>query len=202
MRRFLLGLTLLLCGCSDSNPFGNPFVGFGGFLSDTVTFSRNRNLPAGDATNMQRVQGQDASVEPLLPEPGNVWPGPPPPEPTLEDIQKLQGTDMPNLPPPELAPLRVPGSSTPPGSVPPAPESSLSPSLSPQRQPRPATPIQPTTLGVVQTQTGPAVISASPNGVQTYTMPDGTSGRAVPNANGTVTLIGPDGSVQSVPAPR
>jgi hypothetical protein len=201
MRRYLLGLILLLSGCdSVNNMFGNPFDGFGGFISDTHNIHRRPNQPAGDSVNMQRVQGQEPSSEALLPEPGNVWPGPPPPEPTLEDIQKLQNTEMPNLPPPELAPMPMHGSSTPPGSVPPAPpQSSPQSSVSP---PRPARPVQAPTVGVVQTQSGPATISSGPNGVQTYSMPDGTTGRAVPNANGTVTLIAPDGSVQSVPAPR
>ena len=197
MRLVLLGLPLLLCGC---NLFGSPFVGFGGFIADTHNIYRGPNQPPGDSTNMHRVLGQEPPSEALLPEPGNVWPGPPEPEPTLEDIQKMQGTEMPNLPPPELAPMHIPGSSTPPGSVlpTPAPQSSVSP----PRLPSPAKPIQPATIGTVQTQNGPAVITASPNGVQTYKMPDGTNGRAVPNANGTVTLIAPDGSVQSVPAPR
>ncbi len=198
MRLILLGLPLLLCGC---NLFGNPFVGFGGFVSDTITVNRSRNAPPGDGTNISRVKGEEPTSEPLLPEPGNIWPGPPPPEPTLEDIQKLQGTDMPNLPPPELAPMYTPGSSTPPGSVLPNPTVPQS-SYTPQRPPLPTKPIQPSTLGTVQTQNGPAVITANPNGVQTYTMPNGVTGRAVPNANGTVTLIAPDGSVQSVPAPR
>jgi len=196
MQRTVLVLTLLLCGCD-----GNPWVGFGGFVSDTNTIYRNPNRPPGDSTNMQRALGQAPMAEPLLPEPGNVWPGPPKPEPTLEDIQKMQGTDMPSLPAPELMPMQVPGSSTPPGSNQPPlpPVSSVSP---PPRPAPPAKPIQQTTVGVVQTQSGPAVITASPNGQQTYTMPNGTTGRAIPNANGTLTLIGSDGSVQSVPAPH
>ena len=195
MRRIVLGLILLLPGC---NMVGNPFDGFGGFVSDTHTIHRGPHQPAGDSTNIQRVRGEEPVTEPLVPEPGNVWPGPPPPEPTLEDIQKMQNTEMPDLPLPHIPPSPAPGSSTPPGSVQPrpAPQSLASPPRAP------AKPLQPTTIGVVQTQNGPAVLSAAPNGVQTYTMPDGTTGRAVPNANGTVTLISPDGSVQSVSAPR
>jgi hypothetical protein len=204
MRRILLGLTLLLPGCAN-NMFGSPFVGFGGFIADTHSINRNPNQPKGDSTNMQRVQGTEASTAPLLPEPGNVWPGPPPPEPTLEDIEKMQNTEMPNLPAPELAPMPYPGSSTPPGSVTPTQPPQAPPTS--QRQPRPGTipgTIQqpPATIGTVQTRNGQAVISSGSNGIQTFTLPDGTTGRAVPNANGTVTLISPDGSVQSVPAPR
>ena len=198
MRRIAFGLSLLLSGC---NAVGNPFVGFGGFIADTHTIKRGPNQPAGDSTNMQRVRGEEPTTEPLLPEPGNVWPGPPPPEPTLEDIQKMQNNEIPDLPLPQLAPTPAPGSSTSPGSVQPgaAPQSFAQP----PRAPAAATPVQqPSSVGVVQTQSGPAVISTGANGVQTFTLPDGSTGRAVPNANGTVTLISPNGSVQSVPAPR
>jgi len=203
MRRLLIGLTLLLFGCTnDGNPFGNPFVGFGGFISDTNGFGRNANRPPGNSVNMQRVEGQDAPTQPLLPEPGNVWPGPPPPEPTLEDIQKEQGAGS-----PELAPLPIPmpdvapsGSSTPPGSVQPGPAPQSF--AAPPRPPPPAKPIRPTKLGVVQTSNGPATIMVNPNGEQTFLLPNGTVGRAIPSANGTLTLVSPDGTVQSVPAPR
>jgi len=200
MQRILLGLTLLLFGCeSASNLIGNPLSGFGGFVADTHSIFRGPNQPAGDSVNMQRAMGTEPPSEPLLPEPGNVWPGPPPPEPTLEDIEKMQGAEFPPLAAPEIPPMPAPGSSTPPGSVHPAavPQSSVSPP-----RPPPAKPLQPATLGVVQTQSGPAIISVGPNGEQTYTLPNGSTGRAIPNANGTITLIGADGSVQSVPAPR
>jgi hypothetical protein len=201
MQRILLGLTLLLFGCdSASNLVGNPLSGFGGYVADTHTVFRGPNQPAGNSQNMRRVMGEEPQSEPLLPEAGNVWPGPPPPAPTLEDIEKMQGTEFPPLATPGIPPMPVPGSSTPPGSVQPGavPQSSVSP----LRLPPPVKPLQPATLGVVQTQNGPAVITASPNGEQTYTLPNGSTGRAIPNANGTVTLIGADGSVQSVPAPR
>jgi hypothetical protein len=38
--------------------------------------------------------------------------------------------------------------------------------------------------------------------VQTYTSPNGVTGVAVPNGNGTTTLIAPDGTTQTVPTPR
>jgi len=201
MRRILLGLTLLLCGCdSASNLVGSPFAGFGGFVTDTQTVFRGPHQPGGNSINMQRAMGTEPPSQPLLPEPGNVWPGPPPPEPTLEDIEKMQGTEFPPLAAPEIPPMPVPGSSTPPGSVQPeaAPQSSVSPPVPPP----PAKPIQPVKLGTVQTNNGPAVITVHPNGEQTYMLPNGSTGRAIPNANGTMTLIGADGSVQTVSAPR
>jgi hypothetical protein len=200
MRRILLGLTLLLPGCeSVGNLVGNPLSGFGDFIGDTHNIYRGPNQPAGDSVNMRRVTGEQPPAEPLLPEPGNVWPGPPEPEPTLADIQRLEGTQMQPLPVPDLSRLPPRGSSTPPGSLQPIlpPQSSVAPP-----RPPPVTPLQPATVGVVQTPNGPATISAGPNGVQTYMLPDGRTGRVVPNANGTVTLFGADGSVVSVPAPR
>jgi hypothetical protein len=209
MRCLLIGLTLLLFGCTgDPNPFGNPFVGFGGFVSDTLSINRGPNQPPGNSVNQLRIEGKDAPSEALLPEPGDVWPGPPPPEPTLEDIQKMQGTDAPEaLPLPMQLPGPAPnGSSTPPGSVqsPTMAPPSMAPqsSAAPPRAPAVAKPVQPTTIGVVQTPSGPATITASPNGEQNFMLPNGTTGRAIPSANGTLTLISPDGSVQSVPAPR
>jgi hypothetical protein len=56
--------------------------------------------------------------------------------------------------------------------------------------------------GVVITPQGQAVITNGSNGVQNYTLPNGGTGRVINNGNGTVTLIGADGTVQSAPAPR
>ncbi len=203
MRRIaLLGLTLLLPACSTYA--GNPFDGFGGFLSDTVNFQRNRNQPTGDSVNMNRVRGEDVATEPLLPEPGNVWPGLPKAEPTLGELMRQQDQEQPSAPPAPVVPHPQPrGSSTPPASVQPSAPAPLP--LTPST-PRPAPPVSqfqtPPSLGVVQTPQGPAVITGGANGQQTFTLPNGGTGRAINNGNGTVTLIGPDGSVQSVPAPR
>lgn len=68
-----LTLTLPLAGCGDTwwNP---PFTG-----------GYNPHVPVIDSDNMRRVMGQDAPTTALAPEPGNVWPGPLPPSPTLQD---------------------------------------------------------------------------------------------------------------------
>ncbi len=189
----MLGLILLLPACS----------GLGGMISDTVSFNRNPNLPPGDSDNMLRVRGEGVETVPLLPEPGNVWPGPPQPEPTLGDLQREQNQG--ELPPPAQVPV-VPhpqprGSSTPPESVQPNAPAPL-PLNPPALRNAPSVALPPPVPGVVQTPQGSAVISTTRNGQQTYTLPNGVTGRAISNGNGTVTLIGPDGSVQSVPAPR
>ena len=106
-----------LTGCQQYA--SSPFDGFGGFIQNTHTFATNPNRPPGDAENIQRSEGRDVSADPLLPEPGNIWPGPPQPQPTLEDIIKQDqngaigapGSGAPPAPPP-------PGSPEPTGPTP------------------------------------------------------------------------------------
>lgn len=212
MRRIaLLGLTLLLPACESwSTGIGDyvasPFAGLGGMISDTVTIRRNPNMPLGDSDNLNRARGLLVETAPLLPEPGNVWPGPPRAEPTLQDMERLR-SDVPAVQAPAVqapavqAPHPQPrGSSTPPGPVRPVPAAPLP--LTPPARLAPSVALPAPMTGVVQTPQGPAVITNTGNGVQTYTLPNGGTGRAISNGNGTVTLIGPDGSVQSVAAPR
>jgi hypothetical protein len=192
-RTALLGLTLLLPACQ--NYVSSPFDGFGGFIGNTQTFNANANRPTGDAPNVLRADGQPIELEALTPEPGNVWPGPAAPEPTLEDIERQQNESQ---TPGEPARPLPRGSSTPPGGVglePGPPDQPVPPPHAPPAPPPPSPRFYPTPGGpVVGTQTG--------NGVQTFTDPKGGMGIVVPNGNGTSTLIGPDGSVTSVPTPR
>ncbi len=192
MRRILLlGLCLAATGCERYA--GNPFVGFGGFVSDTHNVVRNPNRPVGNSENIQRVTGLNLESEPLLPESGNVWPGPAKPDPTLNDLmrdnpngQMMPGTEM----------MMPRGSSTPPMNVP--PPSPGSPNFGP---PSANTPQAPPPSRFLQTPQGPAAISGPP-GAQTYTPPTGLPGLVVPNGNGTSTLVAPDGTVQTVPTPK
>ena len=192
MRR--LGLLILCLGASGCGQYASsPFDGFAGFIGDTHTINRGPNAPIGDSENMRRVRGLGPEAEPLVPQSGNVWPGPGKAEPTLNDIIK----ETPQLP--SGAEMKLPGvrgSSTPPGPVTPAPAASpvLSAPPTPPAQPAPA-------IKTLQTPQGPATVSGGP-GVQTYTSPTGTTGLLVPNGNGTSTLIAPDGSVQTVPTPK
>ena len=207
MRRFapvspvvILPLLLVLAGCdSPANMFGDPTVGFGGFIADTHTFRTNPNAPDGDTENLQRVRGFEPETPALLPESGNIWPGPLPAEPTLADLQREQNNAAPYAAPPANPepPARPRGSSSPPPALPP-PMSQI--------QPRPTAPPAAGQItappNVVQTPDGPAVINSGGNGVQTFPLPNGGSGRAIPNGNGTMTLIGGDGRVTTVPMPR
>lgn len=75
----LLGVCVMMSGCA----------GFGKVMSDTISLpGENPNAPAGSDLNMRRVQGQATKEVPILPQGGNIWPGPPDPLPTLEDVAK------------------------------------------------------------------------------------------------------------------
>jgi len=105
MRRIALsGLTLLLpallAGCGNST---NPFEGFGSFISNTHTFTALKGNPPATSPNEKRVTGERVALAPLMPETGEVWPGPPKPIPSLEDIAKMNNDEP--LPPPDMAPL-------------------------------------------------------------------------------------------------
>jgi len=202
MRRIApFGLVLLLPACGSVGDYvGNPFDGFGGFLADSVTI--NANQPIAESSNAHRVMGDQADVEPLLPETGNIWPAAPRPDPSLADIQKELEVKEPGTAP--AVPPR--GSSTPPALLQPAPQSRGSapmPPDAPPNAPSMSSSVAPLPTGTaLTTPRGTAIISSDGNGVQTFTLPNGSTGRAINNGNGTMTLIGADGSVQSVPTPR
>jgi hypothetical protein len=76
---------LLLGGCS----------GLGKFFGDTITLpGMNPNLPYGTSENVDRARGQKFDEAPIMPEAGNVWPGPPQPLPTLTDVSRQQGNGL------------------------------------------------------------------------------------------------------------
>lgn len=87
----LLGVCVMMSGCA----------GFEKVMSDTISLpGENPNAPAGSDLNMRRVQGQATKEVPILPQGGNVWPGPPDPLPTLEDVARGRagrpaGADLP-----------------------------------------------------------------------------------------------------------
>jgi len=198
-----LVLLLGLSGCA----------GFGEFLNHAFSLpGTNPNIPMADSENVRRVLGHEPETRPLEPEPGNVWPGPPTPEPTLEDIQQRPGTeDRRGFPPtdvpgatPGLPAGRQPrprGSSTPPGSVQPEVPATPPATVRPPRAPRPVAP-PPPPGGVIQTPEGPGVDTGGTNSYRQLNTPRGPGAIVVPNGNGTSTVINPDGSVQTIPTPR
>jgi hypothetical protein len=185
MRRIVfLGLLLMLAGCGDYSTWSDlPF-----------TTGSNPHFPAGDSENMRRVMGNTAITEPLTPEPGDVWPGPIKPPPTLQDLEN--GTGQPDQPLPPV------GSSTPPPSNQPglAPLPAMPPPATLSRQPTAQTPSPGQTY---QTNQGPAVSTGGTSNYQTLSTP-GSAGQSivVPNGNGTSTIIHPNGTVETVPTPK
>lgn len=205
MRRVAyLGLVLLLPGCT----------GTGEFLRHTLTFpGTNPNLPMVDSQNVRRALGRPMDVEPLMPEPGNVWPGPPEPQPTLQDLQRepdpatgrgFGPTDVPGATPglPAGSQPRPQGSSTPPGSAQPGgappPGASVQPPL-----PRTPSPGRDPTGSAVQLPGGQTGFdTGGTRGYRQLNTPSGPGAITVPNGNGTSTVINPDGTVQTIPTPR
>ena len=95
MRRYawrgtlMIPAILLLSGCS----------GLGKFFGDTITLpGMNPNLPYGLSETSERAEGSRPPESPILPEPGNVWPGPPQPLPTLSDVSRTQGNGLGPMP--------------------------------------------------------------------------------------------------------
>ena len=207
MRRTALPVTLLasilaLPGCT----------GFGDFLDHTFSIpGTNPNIPMADSENVRRALGNPSDITPLQPEPGNVWPGPQGPDPTLSDLQSQQNTEAQR----GFAPTSVPGaepglpagrqprplgSSTPPGSNQPGP---ASPSrVSPPPPPRSSVPGAGPQGNIVNTPQGPAVDAGGTSTYRQLTTPQGPGAIMVPNGNGTSTIINPNGTVQTVPTPR
>ena len=198
----LVGTLPVLVGCT----------GFGEFIDHTFTLPGTiPTLPMADSENVRRALGQPAEIEPLGPEPGNVWPAKQGPEPTLSDIGKQQdaegrrgfpATRVPGAEPglPDHRQPRPRGSSTPPGNASPGLDK-LAPIGVPPA-PRSSVPGQGPAGNVVNTPEGPAVDTGGAKGYRQLNTPRGPGAIMVPNGNGTSTIINPDGSVQTVPSPR
>jgi hypothetical protein len=205
MRRIAsLTLALTLSGCGY-NTWWNP----------SFTGGYNPNQPASDSENMRRAQGQEPSVSPLTTEPGDIWPGPLAPAPTLKDLEATGGlTPQPEAPVPGSplsrgiggtypSPNPSVGSSTPPGSDQPSLLSPQpAPPLSSYKSPPASPPAREPAGQVIQTPSGPAVTTGGGPGYQTTTTPGGGQSIVVPNGNGTSTVIHSDGRIETIPTPK
>jgi len=176
----LLGAALLVQGC----------VGFDNFVENTITTQSNPNRPMGDSMNMRRVMGVSAMGDPVVSEPGNVWPRGVETLPTLQDMEGGGG----------LRPSRGSELSTP------TRQSAVRPmDDSADLRPQVAAGVpreDPAMAGV----TSPALpdLSRPPAGTrryQTVSTPGGTDVLA-PNGDGTTTALRADGSLETVPASR
>ena len=190
MRRLacLAATGLLISGCHYAS---SPFDGFGGFVSDTHLFKSNPNLPPSAAENTLRVQGQHVATEPLSPEAGNIWPGPPKAEPTLEDVIQEEQPDQSGT---------IPGT---PASVPYGSSAHPQPRPGPGEGPGPGAGGQITVPpATINTPQGERPLTRGTGGVTTTTSPGGGTSIVVPNGNGTSTIINPDGTTQTVATPK
>lgn len=196
-------LCLALSGCGFNTWSDLPF-----------TTGSNPNMPVGNSENMRRVQGEQVEAAPLTPEPGDIWPGPLPAAPTLQDLER-QGTPSGVERPVPGSPLSQGQQPNPPSAPPPPPRRGSStappasqPGLAPLPAPSPPAPVNTTPPArnpagqVYTTPQGPGVTGGGTSGYQTLTLPGGGSAIVVPNGNGTSTIIHPDGRIETVPTPR
>jgi hypothetical protein len=203
MRRIcLLSLGLLVSGCGYRTWSNPPF-----------STGSNPNQPVGDSETLMRARGQTPVVERLTTEPGDIWPGPLPPAPTMKDLVSGGLTPQPELPVPGsplsrgTAPAPSPnpseGSSTPPDNAQPGLATPRpAPPSSSYASPPAAPPARGSTGQVIQTPSGPAVTTGGGQGYQTTTTPGGGQAIVVPNGNGTSTVIHPDGRIETIPTPK
>jgi hypothetical protein len=195
-----LAFALIVSGCSYKAWWNSPFTG-----------GYNSNLPVSDSENMRRVQGRQPSIFPLITEPGDIWPGPVAPQPTLKDLEATGGlasqseTPVPGSPlshglgAPYPSPNPNTGSSTPRTAAPPGiPTPHIGLPLSSHASP----PAPGAADQIIQTPKGPAVTSGGGPGYQTTTTPEDGQSIIVPNGNGTSTVIHADGRVETIPTPK
>jgi hypothetical protein len=172
-----LPVFLMTAGCS----------GLGHFVADTETLpGQNPNAATGVSENVQRAHGHEPVTEAMLPEPGNVWPGPPQPLPTLGDVAHGSlGGDV----------LGGGGATLPRGG---------SMSLGQQNAIQGGVPLDHDFSGggLSESVPDPATRfrhSAAPAPGGTGTGAASTGGNIViPNGDGTSTVISPDGSVKTI----
>jgi hypothetical protein len=200
----LLALALAAGACSTPTVLT---PGEGGAAVDTglgglfMPFMGQRNVVGSDSLTVQRVRGANPTVEPLVPEAGNVWPvaeGPRPsllgnPEEAMRNIpsyspELIQGS------PPARSPVATPGvprgsSSPPPGALSGLPAQSQVPGLPPGDMSPPGARSE----GRVMTSPSGRMVTGtgSAGRVTGFTSP--TGGGAVIRDGNVETWIGPDG---------
>ncbi len=199
MRRSALSITAimsagLLSGCTGTGVF---------FDHTTQYFGHNPNTPAGSSETFLRIRGESVDVPVLVPESGNVWPTNTGPDLTLQDIQKQQDQEIRRGSGQTGGAGGQPGGAGGPavnnggnGQV--GRANNADRGLPPPQTPPPP----PQQRSAVPTPGGPSLDVGGGSGRgyrQMQTPPSGGNGILVPNGNGTSTLIGPDGSVKTVP---
>lgn len=189
----LAALALGLAGCGpDPGPSWN--------------LSSHPRAP-NDSITVRRIMGQNPETEPLQTEPGR-WATRENPRATLANPEQAM-RDVPPynpMPRPEversLPPPRA-GSSTPP----PMPGLEAIPDAPPARAPRAPAPVArdplPTGSSVTLPDGRQGTVTGGTPQYRTYQAPNqGGGGVIIPQADGTGTVIGPDGRTMTVPLPR
>ncbi len=185
MRRLALlaNMTLLpglAAGCAHS--------GFYAYQRDTLTLpGANPNIAPGNSEDYKKTKIGSANAPqptPILFEAGDVWPGPPKAPPTLKDLQRQQNQEISN------------GGS---GYAPLAPLPQLPGFEVPQQEPRRAAPAVTFPGGIVPMHGG--TVNGNNRTLQPLQGPANNGSIVVPNGNGTSTVIGPNGTVSTIPTP-
>ena len=112
MRKTLvLGMALLtvgaLAGCTSERQFA----------FDTIWPFGNPNAPAATSETAQRALGHSPRVAVIQPQPGDVWPGPVQPMPTLSQVQANSNLPLGQGYTPSLPSPYPPGQSPPPDTT-------------------------------------------------------------------------------------
>jgi hypothetical protein len=222
-------MVALLCGCSSyesstswlNHNTSSAFDGVAN-MGERVgaPWGGTRPRSPGESLTVQRVTGAYADSQPLLPEPGNVWPAPEAPRATLMNPdQALRGIPgyEPGAPPPVALPqpggqgeeqqpprptrrrgtggpfVPAPTSGAP---EPPPPQATL-----PQLPPLPPLPDRAPGGQVIQTPQGGLTPSTQSGNVSTFNTPGGPSGTITRDGNNVI-INRPGEPPQILPAPR
>ncbi len=196
-RGAVLALALLATGCSSLE---------GVF----PRFSGPTNVVATDSLTVQRIRGGNPSVEPLMPEGGNVWPAAEAPRATMMSGPEEAMRNIPDYRPSLIEP--VPPASSPIGprarrgtaGAPTPPLPLTEPPRSPVAEPaQPATRPPPRTEGRALTDPSgrPAIGTGGSGRVQGFTQP-GVGGGAVIRDGNVETWVGPDGQTRTRVVPN
>ena len=159
-------------------------------------YGANPNGPAGSSETFQAIRGLPVDVPPLVPEKGNVWPENQAPDATLQDIERQQAEEV-RRTTGQAAPAPGVGGNPQVNRANNADQGLPGPQVQPGLPPAPLRQRPPN--GTTLDTTG----QSSARGYRDLQNAPNAGGGSVliPNGNGTSTLIGPDGSVKTVPTP-
>lgn len=159
-----------------------------------------------ESATIGRLRGAEDTAGQLLPEAGNVWPGPLPPRTTLANPDAaLRG--VPDYPVPNPAPTSSMPPSGPPRGLPAT--SSVAPGVQPSTVPPAATAARPVPIDplppradgrLIQTPNGPVVTTGGTDRVQSAISPGG--GASVVTRDGPFTTVTPIGGAPQPGVPQ